>query len=155
LIDFLKASLKPHFRVFEYGSGFSTLFYAPLVSEVYSLETRKEWYDLIISKNIPNIHIKLSHPSSFVQDIEIFGQLKYDLIIIDSIRRIECLQIASNFISDNGLIVLDNSERENLQNADNIAKSCNLGLLYTFIDTGPNREGQSEAKVYSLTNAKF
>ena len=51
-IKFIDKRLKKNFRVFEFGSGNSTLWYASRVGEIISLENDKNWYD-VIQKELP------------------------------------------------------------------------------------------------------
>jgi hypothetical protein len=44
-IEMLQQFLKPDMRVFEYGSGGSTVFFARRVQEVVSMEHDEEWYE--------------------------------------------------------------------------------------------------------------
>ncbi|MFT4967179.1 MAG: hypothetical protein ACI9CD_000176 [Candidatus Deianiraeaceae bacterium] len=150
LVDFLSAYLKEGMEVFEYGCGYSTLFYAQKSCNVYASETRQEWVteiNTIAQKNnlINNINIQIIHPTEFPQSI-LCNRVQYNVIAVDSIRRLECLKCAKS--SCNGIIILDNSERENLQQADCIMQ----GFQYkVFEGRGVNREGTSQAKVYTAT----
>ena len=47
LIEFLNSYIKPSINVFEYGCGFSTMFYAQKQCNVYCVETKPEWIDNI------------------------------------------------------------------------------------------------------------
>src|SRR5688572_9711262 len=46
-IDFLKARARPDMRVFEFGSGGSTLFWASLGAQVTSIEHNPAWYEIL------------------------------------------------------------------------------------------------------------
>lgn len=65
-IDFLKATLKPNMKIFEFGSGGSTLFFADRVSEVISVEHNREWYQKVQEKlterKIENVKLSLVEP---------------------------------------------------------------------------------------------
>ena len=45
--NWLEHYLKPHMKVFEYGSGGSTIFFAERVAEVISIEHDKKWHALV------------------------------------------------------------------------------------------------------------
>lgn len=126
LTEFIQSYIKPSMNIFEYGCGFSTLFYAQQSCNVYGIETRSAWIEkiqiLAKQNNIDDkIHIKLCETiSNFHRSI-----LKYDitfnLTIIDSIQRMACLETVKSLYKS-GTIILDNSERTNLQNAKNLMK---------------------------------
>lgn len=62
-IDFLGSVLTKEMRIYEYGSGGSTLFFAKRVNEVISVEHNPEWFtrvqDRINKKGVTNCHLKL------------------------------------------------------------------------------------------------
>ena len=65
-ITYLKQVLSPDMRVFEYGTGGSTLFFARRVAEVISVEHDPVWYEqlreIIENRNINNTHVQLIEP---------------------------------------------------------------------------------------------
>lgn len=65
-IDFLDKWLKADMKVFEYGSGGSTLYFAKRVKEVISVEHDKEWYAItkaaIEEGKLTNIEYSLFEP---------------------------------------------------------------------------------------------
>jgi hypothetical protein len=71
---FLQERLKKDMRVFEYGSGFSTLWLASRVRSVVSIETEEVWYRNLKSKLPSNVQLSLV-------DFEIDG--KYCRLISD------------------------------------------------------------------------
>lgn len=66
-ISFLRRILRRDSRVFEYGSGGSTLFFAKRVREVFSVEHDRKWFENVqrklVSENIKNVNLKFSEPS--------------------------------------------------------------------------------------------
>src|SRR5690606_17385416 len=62
----IRKYLKPEMRVFEYGSGGSTLFFARQVKEVVSVEHHAEWYEKVKStlaeKEQTHVDLKLVSP---------------------------------------------------------------------------------------------
>ncbi|MBL0257980.1 MAG: hypothetical protein IPQ03_10865 [Bacteroidetes bacterium] len=56
VIDFLKNYLRKDMRVFEYGGGGSTLFFAKRVAELVTVEHDKDWFQklslILIDKNV-------------------------------------------------------------------------------------------------------
>jgi hypothetical protein len=112
-IDFITERLYKEFNVFEFGSGNSTLFFAKRVMEVTSVEHNIEWYKKLKNKIPDNSNLILSKSDSsedYVQRLKQSNQ-KYDLIIIDGIHRVDCCFSASKYLTDKGVIILDDSER--------------------------------------------
>ena len=96
-------------RVFEWGSGNSSAFFAERCKQIISVESDKKWYDYGVQNLRSNQQIIFREELSFIDAIEEFSS-KFDLIIIDSIRRYECALKALNFLEPGGLIILDNSD---------------------------------------------
>jgi tRNA A58 N-methylase Trm61 len=117
LIAFLEVFLHSEMKVFEYGAGNSTLYYSQKVEKVFSIETRKEWLDFVLTnKTKENIEIKLCNNLKFFSnEIENFFEKKFDVIVVDSRDRAKCLATSISFLKNNGIIILDNSERKNLE----------------------------------------
>jgi hypothetical protein len=148
LIELLNSYIKPNINVFEYGCGFSTLFYAQNKCNVFAVEARTEWVDNITKLGyqhslIDKINIKLCNPHEMPQQIVQYN-MEFDIIVIDSLHRIECLKQAKK-VYKKGMIILDNSERENLKEAEKIMYKFEYKV---FEGEGISREGTSQAKVF-------
>lgn len=116
-IHFLAARLTPELSVFEFGSGYSTLFFAQRTKSIVSVEYDQEWYDKL-STQIP------ANAELLFQDKDIDGDYcrtingqhqKFDIIIVDGRDRVNCIKQALTAISDSGILVLDDSGREKYQ----------------------------------------
>ena len=128
-IDFIEERLSKEFNVFEFGSGNSTLYFAKRVKQVTSVEHNSEWYNKLKSK-IPNSSNLILSKSDGMEDY--ITELKqsnknYDIIIIDGIYRNECCFIATNFLTDEGVIILDDSKRNDY--AKGIKHLMNEGFM--------------------------
>jgi len=113
-IDFIRERIKKQHTVFEFGSGNSTLFYAKYAGTVVSVEHNKEWHDKIVSEKAENaemIYCDLEYGGDYCRMPVKLGK-KFDLIIIDGRDRVNCCKTAPEALSENGVIILDNSERE-------------------------------------------
>lgn len=108
-IDFSKKN------IFEYGSGNSTIYWCTKAKHVTSIEHNQEWYNEIKSK-IKNNNLSLifkNDNSEYEESIKTIPE-KYDVIIIDGIRRPECSKIIESYLnikSNEGyMVLLDNSD---------------------------------------------
>ncbi len=113
-IDFIKDRLKPQHTVFEFGSGNSTYFYAKHAGAVVSVEHDKEWFDKIVStkpQNAEMIYCELVTDGDYCRMPLTLGK-KFDIIIVDGRDRVNCCKQAVKAVSENGVVVLDDSERE-------------------------------------------
>ena len=95
--------------IFEWGSGNSSRFFASRCKNIKSIESNEAWYSYIKSNLLPNQKILFREESSFAESID-EEQCKFDLIIIDALRRYECALRALDHLNDGGIIILDNSD---------------------------------------------
>lgn len=121
-IEFLKKFVNKNLDIFEFGSGSSTLFFAKNARSVTSLETNPRWADIITTKldenQLENFAMHLMPDGIDNENYESFlkkTNKKFDIIIIDSIKRYKCALNSLDYLSKNGIIILDDSERKNYQ----------------------------------------
>lgn len=169
-ISFLKDILDSQWKVFEYGSGYSTLFFKNKVNQLVTIEHDKEWADKLLQENTgldiqligPN-HI-IHHEGQHVYDdfVQNFAQIRsenydhdlrhglsnnefggyasviyqarenfYDLVVIDGMARALCavMAVESNRIKDDGIIILDNSDRWQYNNIQKYFHQKGYGRL--------------------------
>ncbi len=130
--DYIK-QLKPQ-RVFEWGSGESTLFFVRTIGVIHlvSIEHDREWFDKV--GDLPTIERWLvpyeqgslgsdkANPAHYKSGSTNLGDVnfkkyasaidnygKFDLILIDGMARASCLAHAYSHVTDGGCIVLDNT----------------------------------------------
>ncbi|KFJ42920.1 FkbM family methyltransferase [Francisella philomiragia] len=113
-IDFISDRLNENMDIFEYGSGNSTLWYGERVKSVISVEHDENWFEKIKSSMPRNVTINYQeliyggNYSKFSSSLNI----KFDIVIVDGRDRVNCVKNAINSIKENGIIVLDDSERD-------------------------------------------
>jgi len=97
-------------RVFEFGSGASTIFWAKRAKEVFSVEHNIEWVDKLGSKLGENATILHAEGNDFPRKIrEINGV--FDIIVIDGAGfRYDCAVEATEKLAAGGIVILDNSD---------------------------------------------
>jgi|WetSurMetagenome_2_1015567.scaffolds.fasta_scaffold05331_8 hypothetical protein len=113
-VEFLAERLNNKLKVFEFGSGNSSLFFSKLVNHVTAVEHNKSWYAKISSLLPANSKIVFANseiPREYTEVIKITNQ-KFDIIIIDGLFRNECIKASIMQLSDTGVIILDDSERD-------------------------------------------
>ncbi|EPX78816.1 class I SAM-dependent methyltransferase [Salipiger mucosus] len=135
---------RPGARVFEYGSGASTLWLARRAGSVTSVEHHRGWYDrmqdalgrfpiacpvdlrLVAPDAAPSSDsLYLSEKSgsagvsfsAYAREIDAGADALYDLIVIDGRSRNACLAHAERHLAEGGMIVFDNSGRTRYRRA--------------------------------------
>jgi hypothetical protein len=110
--DFIKQLDLSDLSVFEYGSGYSTLFWAKRCKNIVSIEFDKGWFQELSSLAPSNAELIFSprDVETYVNQIAHRGM--FDVIVIDGTgeSRLPCCRIAPNHLAKRGLIILDNSD---------------------------------------------
>lgn len=120
-------------RVFEYGSGASSVWLGRRSSEVHSVEHSKEFVDFLapVLSEVPTVTLRhvpapqrgdraeipsqrFGHQgldfADYVHSIDDVGGT-FDLVVVDGRARSACLRQAVPRLADDGMIVFDNSNR--------------------------------------------
>jgi hypothetical protein len=108
-IDFLEKRIDDNLRVFEYGGGFSTIWYAQRVENVVCVEHSKEWVAEIAEKIPQNGKIIHAVEQEYIKKPSSFS--RFDIIVIDGISRRDCISPAMNNLSNTGVIIIDDFDR--------------------------------------------
>ncbi|MGK7653928.1 class I SAM-dependent methyltransferase [Roseovarius sp. B08] len=141
---------RPGARVFEYGSGASTVWLARRAAEVHSVEHDLSWAEVMRMQlaDVPNVRLRAIPPTprhaaiaeapsgrrgyaavdfaDYVREIdEVTGT--FDLIVIDGRSRAACLDHAHDRLAPDGLIVFDDPHRARYRAA---LASCNLDVRH-------------------------
>lgn len=109
-IYFIDARLKRDFRVFEYGSGHSTLWYAKKVKEIIAVEHDDVWQAKVSSELPTNARVIFRQlENGYTSEISHHGT--FDIVIVDGRRRAECAHSILTALKPDGIIVWDDSDR--------------------------------------------
>lgn len=135
-IERVEAFLRAHpsAKVFEYGSGASTVWLARRAAQVVSVDHHASWVDQLRPRlaGFDNVTLTLVRPEAlehgdslylsgksgsrglsfkaYAEAIDHWPQ-KFDVIVVDGRARAACLRHAVARLAENGMIVFDNSHR--------------------------------------------
>lgn len=112
-IDLLRQHLTNDLALFEYGSGYSTLFFAGRVGSVISVEGDKAWIEKLQPELPANAIVRYCPEDSngdYCRSILVDKQL-FDVIIIDGRDRVNCLKQSITKLSKRGILLLDDAQR--------------------------------------------
>ncbi|WP_303902535.1 class I SAM-dependent methyltransferase [Thiohalomonas denitrificans] len=125
-IDFLDERLNLDMSVFEYGGGNSTLYFASRVKKVTTVEHHAEWFRHLKTSAPDNAEIifcELEYGGKY-QKMAPTRQERFDVVVVDGRDRVNCAHAAIEALSERGVIVFDDFERERYQAAaDNLAEN--------------------------------
>lgn len=130
----LELLVAPTMRVFEFGAGGSTVFFARRAAQVVSVEHDVEWQQLVreeltdqanveyilaapeprspgdapdaLSRNYPDHHF-----TAYTHSIDRFDDASFDIVLVDGRARVASAQHSYAKVRPGGRLVLDNSER--------------------------------------------
>jgi hypothetical protein len=152
-IDFIKPRLTKDLSIFEYGSGNSTLFYAKNVRRVVSVEHDEDWYHKIVKEKAGNaemIFCKLDTAGEYAKKSASLDE-KFDIIIVDGRDRVNCCKYGIDGLTDKGVVVLDDSERENYKEARTFLKDKGFKEL-SFSGISPGLFYEKATSVFYKAN---
>ena len=107
--DFFVLRINNSTKIFEYGSGNSTIFLSKIVNDIVAVENDKKWFDLLRTMINKNVRLIFKNQDSYVNSIK---DDKYDVVIIDGILRNECAFKCVSNLNRGGVIVFDDSDRD-------------------------------------------
>jgi len=158
-IDFLDEYLTRSMKVFEYGSGGSTLYFSQRVASVVSVEDNPEWYERVkqrlSDRGVTNVSVKLlpfnfKDPVGFESSdyLQALASDQFDVLVIDGSEewtqvRPMCFRFAERFVRPGGIIVLDDSWRYPSLKLGHHAKR-----MERFQSAGPGRPGVTSTDVF-------
>lgn len=135
-VEWLNKFLTKDMKVFEWGSGGSTIYFSKKVNTLISIEVSPEWHDKVskvLKKNnitncqyllkIPEASDSPNYPSnklehkgldfeSYCKTIDEYPNGYFDLIVVDGAVRSFCIRHAFKKIRQGGFLFLDDSEEK-------------------------------------------
>lgn len=98
-------------NILEFGSGYSSVFWSKKCKNLISIEHRKSWIDIVaefIDKQ--NVQLLYKNENDYTEICKT-SNTKFDIIIIDGIKRAACAREISSCLNlDSGIVILDNSD---------------------------------------------
>ena len=112
-ISFLDERVPSDAHVFEFGMGNSTLWWAKHAADVQCVEGDATWFNLLALKLPANVHPVLedAEGDAYAQAAVRQGT-PVDILVIDGRQRVRCCKESLPVLTDRGVVVWDNAERE-------------------------------------------
>lgn len=126
---------RPGARVFEWGSGASTVWLARRAAQVTAVEHDVDWAERVREMIPDNVTLRVVRPQAPAEPVITSGkpgfegldfsryvaaiddEARFDLIVIDGRAREACLGPALDHLADDGVIVFDNVDRARYRRA--------------------------------------
>ena len=101
-------------KIFEFGCGNSSLFWAARAAEVVSIEDNPNWFEKWQREfSAANLDVRWRDEGEIYENSIFEDSQKYDVIIVDGKRRAQCAAAAVKALAPGGMIILDDSDRIN------------------------------------------
>lgn len=112
---FLEGRLSSDVTIFEYGAGYSSIYFSGVLKNVISVEHDKNWYDDLKRRNIPNHTLVFkdvfSDKLSYCGAIDEFEE-DFEIVLIDGRERNLCAEFAVKSLAKNGVVIFDDFDRD-------------------------------------------
>jgi hypothetical protein len=113
VIRFLAGRVGKHMRVFEYGAGYSTLWWERRAASVMAVEHDESWAarvsELVKDKTVIR-YVPLEYDGAYCRTI-LETDNHYDVVVVDGRDRVNCMRQSLARLNNDGVIVFDNSQR--------------------------------------------
>ncbi len=150
-IDYLDdyCTQNPNLRVFEYGLGQSTLWWAKRARSVTVVEHDTRWIECPAYQNLPdNVTVIKEQYNSGYEETPLKDKTKFDIIIIDGMNRPACLPYAIKALKKGGVLLWDDSHYVRYQ--PHIQKLLDDGWVATvFNDHSPVTIAKTQLMIFS------
>lgn len=99
-LEWLKSMDISRWRIFEYGCGYSTVWFRLNCYQLVSVDTNQNWAKAVGAEFVPD-------NNAYVRSC-VINAIPIDCIIVDGDWREECLFFAVNELKQNGFLIIDN-----------------------------------------------
>jgi hypothetical protein len=108
-VDFLSDLETASWKVLEFGSGQSTLYWAARATSVLAYENSAEWFKTMREKSPSNVEIRLFEGEKTLEEIP---QLEFlpDLVVVDGLKREICVRKSLETFGLRPIYILENSD---------------------------------------------
>lgn len=110
-LQWLKTQPVKEWYVFEYGAGYSTIWYRANVKSVLTVDHQESWAKAMGALHAPD-------KEEYIRIFAAFSNSKFDLIVVDGEWREECTFHAKGFVKPGGYIIWDNYGQEGFVSPD-------------------------------------
>ena len=131
LVELLDERLHSQLSLFEYGSGYSTRFFANRVKVLYSVEHDQDWFEAVKKLKPCNAnvyHESIANERAYIETI-FRPERAFDVVIVDGVYRNECVKTAVGHLSAAGVLILDDTERSEYDISDQHMKRLGFKSL--------------------------
>lgn len=137
----LERLIRSDWRVLEFGSGRSTIWFSRRCGFIHSREDLPEWRDLVeaaLSREGAGNYSLEYRPGETYADLSEWPDRYFDLVLIDGTDRDGCVRETLAKVKEGGWIYLDNSDKDIDRENGDLRRAENRMLK--FLDQNPQSE---------------
>lgn len=113
-IEYLSQFDYRNMKIFEYGCGSSSHFWAARAEKVISIEDNPKWFEKWQAEMTEsNLEVRWRDEGEIYENAIFEQEDLFDVIVVDGKRRAECCAAAVQKLAKGGMIILDDSDRVN------------------------------------------
>ena len=128
-IALLQERLDLKMRVFEYGSGGSSVFFARHSAQVTCVEHDKAFADYVRGFAIPNLEVLDASDRRAEYASAISGREgPYEIVVVDGLPRLACVEAALGSLTNDGIVIVDDTQEAEF--ALSLTIMANLGFKH-------------------------
>lgn len=148
-IDFLRDRVTSGHRVFEFGSGNSTLWWARHAQQVTAVEHDPTWASKVRAQlpiNVALHEVPLDADGDYCRALLRTGE-RFDIVVIDGRDRVNCAINCLSGLTESGVIVWDDSHRRRYRPGIDLLRERGFRRL-RFTGLGPIAANSGETSVF-------
>lgn len=145
-IDFIASKVNREMTVFEFGSGASTQWWARRVKLVDVFEHDAGWFKKVSAEKPVNANLFLYDNDLYFTEIKRTAH-EYDIVVIDGRDRNKCLASALAALKKDGVIIWDDSEREEYNASFEILRHAGFKRIF-FTGLSPIYNNKVETSIF-------
>ncbi len=149
MVGFLEERLTDDLDIFEFGSGYSTIFYGQRAKSVVAVEHNEKWVEILREKLPDNVDLRaiaLDDSEDYENSIVRTGRV-WDVVVVDGRRRMKCFRNSIEHLTLGGVVLLDDSYRTEYREAFELAEARGFRNL-KFTGVSARKFGQDETTVF-------
>jgi hypothetical protein len=146
-VRFLEARIKG-LRVFEFGGGMSTVWYAKRALSVKTVENNRAWFGILRKKTVGRTNVDLvliENEEDYCKSLSLETS-KYDVVVIDGSHRRKCLQNNQVALQDAKYVIVDNTDAD-LELSKMVDLLFSDRTILTFVGYPPGVFHPTECKI--------
>lgn len=134
-LHFLKARTQPGWHVFEFGAGYSTLWWARRGERVVACESDASWHAQVQKLAPANVETFLAPTNEYPSVVARYPET-FDVVVLDGGDRVLCAKSAVSALKPDGVILWDDTDRAEYKEGFEFLRSQGFAQL-EFVGLGP------------------